>query len=187
MKIKSAILNVLTVMVLACLAADQPKLVKTKVNDHITVSIPKDWRSMDDVDFSQRYPSVRAPLAAYTSDDRLVDFSINISATQWPDADLEMVKSFFKASMLNMFDRVDMLSEGVREINGRKFIVFEFDSRINGNRQEEGFTDPVLRYAHIAYLVEPGRTLVFSFTCPKRMKEEWQETSRAMVKAIKVK
>ncbi len=94
MKIKSTILNLLILTVLVCVAADQPKLVKTKINDQITVSIPKGWRPMDDMDFTQRYPSVRAPLAAYTSEDRLVDFSINISATQWPDADLEMVKSF---------------------------------------------------------------------------------------------
>jgi hypothetical protein len=187
MKIKSTILNLLILTVLVCIAADQPKLIKTKINDQITVSIPKGWRPMDDMDFTQRYPSVRAPLAAYTSEDRLVDFSINISATQWPDADLEMVKSFFKASLMNMFDRVDMISEGVREINGRKFVVFEFETRINGDRQAEGFRDPILKYAHIAYLVEPGKTLVFSFQCPKRMKEEWQKTGQAMIKAIKVK
>jgi hypothetical protein len=187
MKIKSAILNTLMVTTLVCVAADRPKLVKTKVNEQITISIPKDWRPMDDMDFSQRYPSVRAPLAAYTSEDRMVDFSINISATQWPDADLEMVKSFFKASLLNMFDRVDIQSEGIREINGKKFIVFEFESRINGNRQQEGFTDPVLRYTQIAYLIDSGRTLVFSFNCPKRLRTDWQETAHAMIKAIKVK
>ena len=30
---------------------DQPKLVKTKVADDITVSIPNDWRPMDALDF----------------------------------------------------------------------------------------------------------------------------------------
>jgi hypothetical protein len=187
LKIKNVVVNVLILMSLVCFAADHPKLVKTKINERITISIPKDWRPMDDLDFSQRYPSVRAPLAAYTNEERLVDFSVNISATQWPDADLEMVKEFFKASILNMFDKVDMLSEGVREINGKKFITFEFDSKINGNRKEEGFTDPIMKYTNIAYLIEPGQTLVFSFNCPRRMKDEWQVTARAMIKAIKVK
>jgi hypothetical protein len=174
-------------LTLVCLAADKPRLVKMKVNDKITISIPKDWQPMDAMDFTQRYPSVRAPLAAYTDVNRMVDFSVNISATQWPDANLEMVRSFFKASLLNMFDKVDMLSEEIREINGRKFIVFEFESRVNGNRQQEGFTDPILKYGHIAYLVEPGRTLVFSFNCPRKIREDWKETSHAMIKAIKVK
>ena len=187
LKIKSVTLNVLMLMVLVCLAMDKPKLVKTKVNDQITVSIPKDWRPMDNLDFTERYPSVRAPLAAYTDEERIVDFAVNFSATQWPDADLEMVKSFFKSSLLNMFDRVDMISESIREVNGKKIIFFEFDSRVNGNRQQEGFTDPVSKYTYIGYVVQPGRTLVFSFNCPKRMKEQWKDTAKAMMNAIKVK
>lgn len=174
-------------MALVCLAADKPKLVKVKVNENITVSIPKGWRPMDGMDFTQRYPSVRAPLAAYTNEERVVDFSVNVSATQWPDANAEIAQRFFKASLMNMFDRVEMINEGIHEVNKKKFIFFEFESRVNGNRREEGFTDPVLKYTYIQYLVEPGKTLVFSFNCPRRMREEWQETAGAMMKAVKVK
>ena len=72
---------------------------------------------MDALDFTQRYPSVRAPLAAYTDEDRLVDFSVNISATQWPDTDLELAQKFFKAGVVNMFDRVEMIKEGIYEVH----------------------------------------------------------------------
>jgi hypothetical protein len=187
LKIKSAIPNMLIVLALTCLAADKPKLVKTKVNDQITVSIPQGWRPMDAMDFTQRYPSVRAPLAAYTNEDRIVDFSVNISATRWPDTNHELAKEFFKASLMNTFDRVDMIQEGVQEVNKKKFIYFEFESKISGNRQQEGFQDPIMRYTYIQYLLEPGRTLVFSFNCPRRVKDQWQETARTMMKAIKVK
>lgn len=178
----------LIVMLLALTAADKPKLVKMKVNDKITVSIPNGWRPMDDLDFSQRYPSVRAPLAAYTDDQRLVDFSVNISATQWPDGDKPMAKQFFKASLMNMFDRVDMIKEGIQEIQGKEYIYFEFESRVNGDKKEEGTKDPVLKYTYIQYLIEPGqKTLVFTFNAPRRLREEWQETARAMMLKIKVK
>ena len=119
-------------LALALLAADRPKLVKIKVTDEITVSIPQGWNPMDDLDFTQRYPSVRAPLAAYTNEDRTIDFSVNISATQWPDKDLAIAQKFFKASVMNMFDRVEMIEEGIQEVNKKKFIFFEFDSRVNG-------------------------------------------------------
>ena len=85
-----------------------------------------------------------------------------------------------------MFDRVEMINEGIQEVNKKKFIFFEFDSRVNGNRQE-GFQDPVLRYTYIQYLIEPGKTLVFSFNCPRREKQDWQETARVMMKSVKVK
>src|SRR6478609_7258684 len=81
-----------------------PRLVKTKIADGIVVLIPREFRPMDDLDFSQRYPSVRKPIAAYTNEAREVDFSVNISATQWSESDVEIAKQFFKAGVLNMFD-----------------------------------------------------------------------------------
>ena len=185
-KIKSVLLKWFFLVGLACLAADGPKLVKVKVGDDISISIPKEWNPMDALDFTQRYPSVRAPLAAYTNLDRTIDFSVNVSATQWPDTDLELAQKFFKASVVSMFDRVDMIKEGIQEVNKKKFIFFEFDSRVNGTKKE-GFQDPVLRYTYIQYLILPGKTLVFSFNCSRREKQDWQETARAMMKSVKVK
>lgn len=162
-----------------------PKLVKTKLPEGITVLLPSDWRPMDDLDFNERYPSVRAPIAAYTNPERLVDFSVNISATQWPDTDVEMAKSFFKASIMNTFDRVTMISEGIRDNHGKKFVYFEFTSRVNGTNAQEGLSDPVLRYSYIQYMIESGKTRVFSFNCPQRLQQEWQETARKMMMSVK--
>ena len=169
------------------IAADQPKLVKTRVAEGITASIPEGWRPMDGLDFSERYRSVRAPLAAYTNEERMADFSINISATQWPDANTELAQKFFKASLKNMFDRIEIINEGVHVVRGKKFIFFEFESRINGNQTKEGMKDPVLKYTYQQYLVQPNRTLVFSFTCPRREREVWQPIAHAMMQSIKVK
>lgn len=166
---------------------DQPKMMKVKVSEDITISVPKDWRPMDALDFSERYPSVRAPLAAYTNLDRTVDFSVNISATRWPDADLKIASQFFKASLTNMFDRVNIINEGIREVNGRSFVFFEFESRVNGNRNQLGNADPVMKYAYVQYLVQPQRTLVFSFNCDRREREAWQHAAQIMMNSIKVK
>ncbi|MDQ2657008.1 MAG: hypothetical protein M3Y60_06270 [Bacteroidota bacterium] len=169
------------------LSMDQPRLMKVKVSEDITIVVPKDWRPMDGLDFSERYPSVRAPLAAYTNVDRTVDFSVNISATRWPDANLEIASQFFKSSLTNMFDRVTMIDEGIREVNGKSFVFFEFESRINGNKNQLGNAEPVLKYTIIQYLVEPGRTLVFSFNCSRRDRQTWEGTAKAMMKGIRLK
>lgn len=166
---------------------DQPKLIKIKVTDDITVSVPKGWKPMDGLDFTERYPSIRAPLAAFTNEERSVDFSVNISATRWPDANLEIASKFFKASLRNMFDRVEIINEGVREVNGRPFIFFEFESRINGNKNQLGNADPVLRYTYQQYLIQPQRTLVFSFNCTRRDRQAWEKAADAMMKNIKIK
>jgi hypothetical protein len=78
-KIKNTMSVWLFALAFVLVSADRPKLVKTKVSDAITVSIPQGWRPMDGLDFTERYPSVRAPLAAYTNEERLIDFSVNVS------------------------------------------------------------------------------------------------------------
>lgn len=166
---------------------NQSKLEKIKVSRDITIAVPKDWRPMDDLDFTQRYPSVRAPLAAYTNENRTADFSVNISATRWPDQDLAIASQFFKASLTNMFDRITMVGEGIREINGNAFIFFQFESRLNGDKNNLGNTDPVMKYTCLQYLVQPHRTLVFSFNCPRRDRQHWEAAADEMMHSIKVK
>jgi len=73
-------------------------------------------------DIAQRYPSVRAPLGAFTNVDRDSDFSVNISATQWPDEDIELAAQFFKSGIHNLYDRVDFISQGIHIVNKKKFV-----------------------------------------------------------------
>lgn len=165
----------------------QHKLVKTKVAKDISISLPADWKSMDQQDFTERYPSVRAPIAAYTNIHRSVDFAVNISATQWPDENLELAQRFFKSSIMNMFDRVEFENEGIKEVKGKKYVYFTFTSRVQGNHSNESLRDPVVRYNHLQYLVTKNRTLVFSFSSPAREREEWHETANNIMNSIQVK
>jgi hypothetical protein len=164
-----------------------PKLVKTKISEGITVSIPDTFTPMLPDDIVQRLPSVRAPLAAYTNPDRDIDFSVNISATQWPDANLELAGKFFRSGLQNLYDQVDFINEGVVEIHGKQYIFFEIESRTNGLRANESQRAPVIKYTYIQYLVEKNRTLVFSFNCPARVKEDWQSTASQVMKSVRVK
>jgi hypothetical protein len=177
----------LSFAIIGLFAFSPSKLVKTKVADGVYVSLPPELKPMTPDDIILRYPSVRAPLAAFTDLNRTLDFSVNISATQWPDADLAIASKFFKASITNLYDRVDMIEEGIQTIHKKKFIFFEFESRINGNKMTLGEQQPVFRYTYIQYLIEPNRTLVISFNCPKALREDWQETVRAMMKSVRVK
>lgn len=169
------------------LPVDDPKLVKVKISREITVMLPKDFIPMGELDFSQRYPSVRKPIGAYTNPDHEVDFSVNISATSWPDSNLEMAQKFFKSGVMNMFDRVEIISEGIHEVNGKKLVYLEFESRIKGDQSTLGSSEPVLKYAYLEYLIEPSRTLVFSFNCPRRLRQEWEATAHKIMTSVKIK
>lgn len=175
------------VLVSIALPTDDPKLVKVKISDQISVMLPENFVPMGDLDFQERYPSVRKPIGAYTNPDHEVDFSVNISATSWPDANLEMAQKFFKAGVMNMFDRVEFISEGVHEVNGKKLVYLEFESRVKGDRSSLGNEEAVVRYSYLQYWVQPSRTVVFSFNCPVRLKPDWQDTAEKIMKSIKLK
>lgn len=172
---------------LTSLIAIKEKLVKTKVDKSITVGLPLGFMPIPDSELAQRYPSVRRPLAAYTNMDREADFSVNISATQWPDGNVEMASMFFKTSLYNLYDRVQMIDEGILEQFGKRFIFFEFESRVEGNRMSIGQQNAVRKYTYIYYLVEPGRTLVFTFNTEARFTQKWQPIARQVMESIRVK
>lgn len=183
----TALFALITIVFLVLTSFTHPKLVKTKVGKDITLLVPEGWRPMDGADFTERYPSVRAPLAAFTNYERSVDLSVNISATQWPDNDLKLAQQFFKSSLMNMFDKVEIISEGIREIKGKQFIYFEFESRVNGNKKGEGLSDPIMKYSYIEYYLEKKRAIVFSFNAPRRERADWQETASAIMSSIRIK
>ena len=165
----------------------QQKMVKTKVTDNITLMLPEDFYAMSPDDIAQRYPSVRKPIGAYTNSSRMVDFSVNESATRWREQDTPMAKDFFKASLLNLYDEVEMIQEGVRTINKRNYIYFEFDSTIEGDKYSLDKKNPVRTYTYIQYLIMNGKTLVFSFNCPYKFKDKWKEAAGEVMESIKVK
>jgi len=179
------IASLLALLIIAGLTPSRS--IKTKLPEGITVSIPEELKAMSSEDIAQRYPSVRAPLGSFTNEDRLVDFSVNISATQWPDTDYSMAQKFFKSGINNLHDRVEWIGEGVHPINKKKFVYFEFVSRVNGSKRELGEQQTIQRYVYIQYLIEPGRTLVFSFSCPKDLREQWQPMAQTMMKSIRIR
>lgn len=180
-------LLLLPLLSLLPVGADSLNWVRVKITSEISVMLPDNFSPMTPEDLIQRYPSVRTPLGAYTDPDRLADFSVNISATQWPDGNIEFARSFFKASVMNMFDRVEMITEGIREQHGKKFIYFEFSSRLNADRRNISTQDALVRYTYILYLVESKQTRVFSFTCTKDVKEQWQPVADQIMKSVRVK
>ena len=165
----------------------EQKLIKTKVADGISVSIPEGFVPMEPEDIALRFPSVRAPLGAYTNQDRVIDFSVNISATQWLAKDFTIAQKFFKSGIYNLYDRIVMISEGTRVIKKKNYIFYEFESRVNGKRGQLGSEEAIVNYTYIQYLVENGRTLVFTFNCPRDLRQQWQPIAQQMMMSVRVK
>jgi hypothetical protein len=160
---------------------------RTKIGSDISVELPPELFAMSPEDITLRFPSVRAPLGAFTNQDRVVDFSVNISATQWPDADIALAQKFFKSGITNLYDKVDFISDGIKTHRKKSFIEFEFESRVGTSQRQAGQSELTYKYTLIRYLVQPGRTLVFAFSCPRNQREQWQPVAHQIMESIRVR
>jgi len=178
----------LTLIVLSLLlfvAASGPKLTSKKIAEGVTVSLPKDFVVMSDDDIAQKYPSTKKPLAMWTSLDRTVDFGLNVSKSPWGGSNFDILQKFYKSTILDLYNNVVFLHEGVEKINGKDFILFEFTSELEGTK----------KYTYLAYTIignakdkegKTNRVYIFNFSTDGNKKDQWKETAAAIIHSIKI-
>lgn len=176
----------LLIFVILTFPQNDIRLVKTKISENITVSLPENFFPMSEQDIASRHISHRKPLAIFTNQDRNIDFSVNTAMSHWPPSDLALMKGFYKASIGSFFSDVEFLSDEIKIIDEREFAVLEFISVTDseGGVQNQG---ALRNYTLAHYAIIDGKTYVFTFTSPARLKEKWQPAARQIMESIKLK
>lgn len=166
---------------------DGDKLVKTRIAEGISVSLPPSFVRMTDDDMAKKYFTYRKPTAMYTNPDRVVDFGFNQTETRWRQQDLPMLKDFYQSSILSAYSKVDFMQDTVAIINERGFVVFEFTSEVAEDNPNAANPDGVTRqYSYVQYTVKENKILVFNFTCPAQMQATWKEVAKQVMQSVKV-
>ncbi|MCC5929349.1 MAG: hypothetical protein JJU28_08910 [Cyclobacteriaceae bacterium] len=130
----------------------------------------------------------RNPIAAYTDMAKQADFVINSSFSRWRSEDIELLQQFYKSNIMSLYDEVSFAQEEIRNIQGRKFVVFEFDSKVLPEQSTTLVSRiPVEQYNYIAYTIYNNQTYLFSFSCPFKFRDTWKNTAPAIVESIKLK
>ena len=168
-------------------AKSQNKLIKTDITDNIRMSLPVGFMVMTDDDMASKYITHRKPMTAYTTYERDIEFSVNKSNTKWTVADMPIMQSFYKASILQLYDEVNFIKAGIYEINGKKFVYFEFTSKVAGDKASVSNKSAVSKYSYIQYTILDNQTILFNFSCPFWAKDKWQKTVNEMMQTVKIK
>lgn len=163
------------------------KLVKTKIGKSITVSLPDDFMLMSQSEIRSKYVSAREPMALYSDESRNVDFTVNVAYSQWDANDLELMKSFYKSNIMGLYDEVHFLQEDIREINGRRFAVFEFVSSVKGESDSPLNSNAIGRYTYIQYTIVNNKTVLFNLSCPTHLRDIWGPLARQIMNSVTVK
>ncbi|PRY10388.1 hypothetical protein CLV24_114117 [Pontibacter ummariensis] len=176
----------LVLILFAGTAFVQPKLKKVNLSKEISIALPKDFSAMSDDDIAREYPATTRPLAAYTGPNGQIDFSVTQKPAQFRAQDLNMLREFYKASLLEKFTKVDFIRDEVTEIKGQDFIVFEFVSSVADERGASNL-GPVNKYSIVQYTIKDGKMLIFTMHVPYMLRNEWQEPAREIMSSVKLK
>lgn len=161
--------------------------VTTEVAEGITLSLPKSFAPVPENQIDQKYLSARKPIAAYTSEDQQVGLGINTSNARWQADDLPMLQSFYRSSIMALYDEVTFLKEDIAKINGKDFAIFEFVSLVRPAENTLAAQRPIGKYTYIQYTLHNGKTYVFNFNCPAEQQSQWQETAKTIMGSVKIK
>jgi len=162
--------------------------VKVEVNEKISVELPSSFSQLTQEEINQRYNSPRKPLLFYSDPYKVVDFSVNMAYSLWGMDDIELLRSFYRSTLMSMYDEVEFITDEVRTINGHQFAVFEFVSRVVADDNAIIVRKDLLHYTFIQYtIVEGNNTALFNFTCPKNVMDKWQPTADKIMASVKIK
>jgi hypothetical protein len=174
----------LAVLLLAAFVA--PKLKKTTVSKNISVGVPEGFTALPDDGIAVKYPAPRKPLAVFSNANGRVDFSVAQKPSTFNNRDYGLLLKIYKASIQNMYSKVDFLTEDIRTINKRDFVVLEFVSSVADNRRGSNLA-PIRRYQMVQYAIEGDQLTVFTFVAPADEQAQWQPTAQAVMSSIVMK
>lgn len=165
----------------------EEKFSKVQLNEQISVRLPKSFSPMTMEDQKQRVKSHRKALALYTDESRYVEFGANISYSKFASEDLELLKDFYKVSLMHLFTDIEFHRDEIININGRDFVAFEFTSTVKEKASTYGESlSPINKYTYITYTLAHGNTYLFNFTCPIRLRTKWQSVADQVMRSIQI-
>ena len=163
------------------------KLIRVKISEDISIKLPEDFSPVPPGQIINRHVHFRQPIAFYTDPNNEVDLAFNQNPTRWREADIEILKDFYKSNILSLYDDVDFSKEEVLDIRGKKFAVFEFISTIKGNQNSIRNNSSLKKYTYIQYTIFNGQTLVSNFSTPANGQDRWAKLAKEIMGSIAFK
>ena len=174
----------LLLAVLVAFAA--PNLKKTTITKNLTIGVPTDFAALPDDGIAAKYPAQRRPLAVFSSPNGRVGMSVARNPTTFSNRDYALLLKIYKASIQNMYGKVQFLQEDIRTVNKRDFVLLEFVSTVADNRRT-GTLAPIRKYQLVQYAIEGDQLYVFTFDAPAQEQAQWQPVAQAVMNSVIMK
>ncbi|MCX2744370.1 hypothetical protein OO013_10860 [Mangrovivirga sp. M17] len=162
-------------------------LEKATVSENIQIKIPEGFSKMTDDELYAKYRSADPAAFAYISADKQAEFTINSAETPWPEEDIELLYGFYKATIYDLFDEINILKEETIDLDGKKVAVLEMETVVYPPENSIIPRPTVRKYNYIQYFIHDGKVWIMSFSSPQGAKQNWKEIIEISMESIKLK
>ncbi|MTI30953.1 hypothetical protein [Xanthovirga aplysinae] len=177
---------VILFFILVLSAYSEVKMKRVKITEGISVSIPTEFTPMSEDEKRAKFPSSKNILAMFKGKNTQVNFGVNVSRALWKEEDLQLMGEFYRSSIYNLYDKVNIINEDIRKINKREFLIFEFTSFLEGSKSSVMGRGSLSEYHYLMYTIVDGKTLIFNLSCPVFLQNQYEETVQRIMKSVKV-
>lgn len=150
--------------------------------DRFFFKVPAEWRPMTIAELEQSTHQTRKAHVAYTHPKGRANFIITLNETPWAGGGLNMLLEMQKSNVMYLYDnKVRIMTEETRNINGRLYAILEFVGRA------ELGTRTVKKYNLVSYSIYGPMAMVSVFSCENRYRAYYQDVAWEVLKSLKVK
>ncbi|MEM9894760.1 MAG: hypothetical protein AAF789_00195 [Bacteroidota bacterium] len=171
-------------LLMPLMVTGQLKYSNFKINDRISMKIAENMIPIEVEADVSTYS--RASLASFASDDGEAILGVNSNSMTWGEDDTSIIREFYRASFRSIFDQIAFSQDTIASINGREFLIFEFEGIIE-NDNVFGGKKNTNYYSYIQYTRYNDKVLLFNFGCKARMAAAWKNIARIMMESVKIK
>lgn len=151
--------------------------------DGVIIHFPKEFRKMTEQEVTQKYGYTTKIIASYTNTQQNVQISFSKTDNTWGN-DKQLAKSFYKSTVLSLYDEIKFLKEDFFTAKGKTYIVFEFISSIKGKKNSPTLHSDLHFYTYIQYIIIKEKILIINFSSHQSQMDQWKEKIKQIVGSI---
>ena len=147
------------------------------LEEKVEIFTPKELSKMTDEMWKIKYGNAQRPALALSDKNIEVNLIAQFTNQKWEEKELAEYKDFRIANLKKTRTDVQILEDGIKEINGKKVGFFKFMTQAIG--------DKIFNYYFFTILDE--RILIFTFNCTEKLRNVWEKIADEMVVTLKTK
>ena len=147
------------------------------LDDKVEILTPKELSKMTDEMWKIKYGSALRPILAFSDKNIEVNLIAQFTNQKWEEKELAEYNDFRIDNLKKTRTDVQILEDGIKDINGKKVGFFKFMSQAIG--------DKIFNYYFFTIVEE--RILIFTFNCAEKLRSIWEKTADQMVASLRTK